>query len=150
MKKGRIFLLIILYLSVLIFTIAMQWIGMDDPQMRVTTNISTILMASVAGILFFLLYRGGKKQSPDSSENSSLQEQKIPPKERYLLFASAHGLTKRETEIGYLVLHGYSNARLAEELFISETTVKKHLTHIYEKTQTSGRKEFREKILNAG
>lgn len=33
----------------------------------------------------------------------------------------------------------------AEELFIAETTVKKHVTHIYEKCGVSGRKEWKDK-----
>lgn len=49
----------------------------------------------------------------------------------------------RETEIGILLLNDCTNLRISEELFIAETTVKKHLTHIYEKTQTDGRKSFK-------
>ena len=67
-------------------------------------------------------------------------------KEAYLLLAREKGLTRRETEIGLLVVNGYSNRRIAEELYISEFTVKKHLTNIYEKTGTSGRKELKQKL----
>ena len=37
---------------------------------------------------------------------------------------------------------------IAEELFIAETTVKKHVTHVYEKCGVSGRKELKEHWRN--
>ena len=63
-------------------------------------------------------------------------------------FVATFNLTKRETEIGFLILNGYSNARVSDELFISEATVKKHLSHLYEKTNSTGRKEFKTNICN--
>ena len=67
-------------------------------------------------------------------------------KGKYLAFANSHQLTRREAEIGLLVMNGYSNMQIAETLFIAETTVKKHLSHIYEKAGISGRKEFRQSV----
>lgn len=57
-----------------------------------------------------------------------------------------YGLTKREVEVARLLCLGCTNRQIAEELFIAETTVKKHATHIYEKMQVAGKKEFRDKI----
>lgn len=68
-------------------------------------------------------------------------------KPSYLKFAKECRLTRRETEIGIMVIGGLSNKRIAEELFISETTVKKHLTHIYEKTEIYGRKALKNAFL---
>ena len=42
-------------------------------------------------------------------------------------------LTEREREILRLVARGLSNAEISQELFISETTVKTHITHILQK-----------------
>jgi DNA-binding NarL/FixJ family response regulator len=42
-------------------------------------------------------------------------------------------LTTREREVFRLVAHGMSNPEIAQELFISETTVKTHVTHILRK-----------------
>ncbi|MEE3480963.1 MAG: helix-turn-helix transcriptional regulator [Lachnospiraceae bacterium] len=65
-------------------------------------------------------------------------------KERYLEVAQKFGLTRRELELGWLKASGLTNARIAEMTGISELTVKKHMTHIYEKAWVPGRKEFRE------
>src|SRR5687767_13568117 len=42
-------------------------------------------------------------------------------------------LTDREQDVFRLVADGLSNAEIAEELYISETTVKTHITHILQK-----------------
>jgi DNA-binding CsgD family transcriptional regulator len=49
------------------------------------------------------------------------------------------GLTKREIEILVNIFNGLKNAEIAEKLFISEITVKKHLQHIFEKIGISSR-----------
>lgn len=65
-------------------------------------------------------------------------------KDQYLRIAQQFGLTRRELELGYLKVSGFSNRRIAYMLGISEQTVKNHFTHIYEKAWVPGRKEFRE------
>ncbi|HUK95932.1 MAG TPA: response regulator transcription factor [Gaiellaceae bacterium] len=42
-------------------------------------------------------------------------------------------LSEREREVFQLIAEGLSNAEIARELFISETTVKTHVTHILQK-----------------
>ncbi len=54
------------------------------------------------------------------------------------------GLTKREREVALLAGSGLSNAEIASELFISETTVKKHLSNIYIKLGISRRGQIKE------
>ena len=68
-------------------------------------------------------------------------------KEQYLRVAEGFGLTKRELELGFLKVCGFSNRRIAYMFGISEQTVKNHFSHIYEKAWVPGRKEFRELFL---
>ena len=65
-------------------------------------------------------------------------------KENYLKKAGKFGFTKKELELGYLKVSGFSNRRIAYMLGISEQTVKNHFTSIYEKAWVPGRKEFKE------
>ena len=50
-----------------------------------------------------------------------------------------YDLTEREEEIVEMILEGLSNPQIADKAFISENTVKKHLTNIYKKTGTTSR-----------
>ncbi len=50
---------------------------------------------------------------------------------------SSYELTKREHEIMGLVNQGFSNAEIAEQLFISKGTLKKHLNNTYKKVPLS-------------
>jgi DNA-binding NarL/FixJ family response regulator len=50
-------------------------------------------------------------------------------------------LTQREIDILKLMAQGHSNKEVAEELGISESTVRKHATHLYEKLQASSARE---------
>jgi DNA-binding NarL/FixJ family response regulator len=50
----------------------------------------------------------------------------VPPRE-------LDELTERELEVFRLIARGLSNAEIAQEIFISETTVKTHVTHILSK-----------------
>ena len=52
--------------------------------------------------------------------------QPAPPKE-------LEELTSRELEVFRLIARGLSNAEIGEELFISDTTVKTHVTHVFQK-----------------
>ena len=68
-------------------------------------------------------------------------------KDQYLRVAKKYGFTRRELELGFLKVSGFSNRRIAYMYGISEQTVKNHFTHIYEKAWVPERKEFRELFL---
>ena len=50
-------------------------------------------------------------------------------------------LSNRETEILRLLSHGFSNKRIAEELYISEPTVRNYISRIYAKIGSNDRLE---------
>ena len=52
-----------------------------------------------------------------------------------------HDLTRREREILQLVAEGHSNAKLAKMLWVTEQTVKFHLSNVYRKLDVANRTE---------
>lgn len=72
-----------------------------------------------------------EEEKPQSNEALDLTE-----------MLKTYGLTKRELEIAGLIAEGKSNAEIAEKLYISETTVKKHVSNIFEKMGISRREEL--------
>ncbi len=55
---------------------------------------------------------------------------------------SINSLSEREKEVVKLIGQGYKNKRISSELCISETTVRHHLTSIYDKLGVSDRLEL--------
>ncbi len=54
------------------------------------------------------------------------------------------GLTTREIEIVKLVLGGLSNREIGEQLYIAESTVKKHMSNIFEKLGVKNREQLKQ------
>jgi DNA-binding NarL/FixJ family response regulator len=64
-----------------------------------------------------------------------------PPPAAVELEAADHDLTRRELEILRLVADGHSNSQLARMLWVTEQTVKFHLSNIYRKLDVANRTE---------
>ena len=65
------------------------------------------------------------------------------------LSLDTYNLTKREREIASLIAHGRSYKQIAETLYISERTVKKHIEHIFEKVKVNSKFELIAKVNNS-
>ncbi len=79
-----------------------------------------------------------------------ITEKKSMPEEIYSYKCS--GLTMRERDVLILICQGMKNKIIANKLFISETTVRHHLTSIFEKLNVTSRLElvvhaFKEKLV---
>jgi len=60
----------------------------------------------------------------------------------------ARALTTREKQILALVIHGLTNAQIAERLFLAESTVKSHLSSAFSKLGVSSRNEAASLVLD--
>ena len=56
-------------------------------------------------------------------------------------------LSKRETDVATLLFSGLKNAEIAEKLFVTEITVKKHLQSIYDKVGVNNRTSLINRML---
>ncbi len=90
------------------------------------------------------------EQDP-GSDNSLLfmiSIEEMPPVEvnpQHLI--DSYHLSKREIDVAGLLFSGLKNAQIADKLFISEITVKKHLQNIYSKVGVNNRTSLVNKML---
>lgn len=61
--------------------------------------------------------------------------------------AKLHSLSEREREVCKLILEGFSASKIAEKLFVSESTVRFHLKNIYRKCQVKSKQELLDSFL---
>ena len=80
---------------------------------------------------------GGDEEQEESSEKDGMT---------MYFRLRAMGLTDREAEVARLVCCGLSNKEIGQLLYISDTTVKKHMTHILEKIGCDSRESLTEKV----
>lgn len=86
---------------------------------------------ALMGILIKLILVPFSKKKNDDSINQTNKE------------APFDILSSREKEVARLAARGYSNAQIAEELFISVETVKRHMATIFEKLHITSRKALK-------
>lgn len=84
---------------------------------------------------------------PDTAQNRiqnmPQDASKVLADEEWAEKLRAQGLTAREREVAVYIRNGYSNQEIADKLYISAATVKKHTSSIYEKLQISGREQLK-------
>lgn len=100
----------------------------------------SILLALIDGIARSGRTQKGRGPSVNvegERENQSPHEQMVP-----ISSPTVSSLTKRERELVALVGEGLSNRDIAERLYISETTVRHHLTAIFDKVGVSTRQKL--------
>ena len=64
--------------------------------------------------------------------------------------AQRYGLTRREEEVLVLMMRGYTLARIGEELYVADSTMKTHSRHIYRKVGVGNRNELQELVAAYG
>lgn len=95
-------------------------------------NLRTAVRAVQSGDYWI----GGKRVTSLISALHDLTQQSLPTQ------SSSYGLTPRELEVVACIVEGYSNRAIAQQFSLSEDTVKRHLSNIYDKTGVSTRLEL--------
>lgn len=121
-----------------------------SPYSSFETCIRPLLWGALFALPFRVMQKGTKKAPPkdtygkEVSAPSSLAHPSGDNAYDTAQFLRDHGLTPREKEIALLVSRRLTNREIGETLFISEATVKKHVSHIFAKLNVSSREELRD------
>lgn len=91
---------------------------------------------AIAGCLVIIFYNSALLFTLDSTAAE------VPPPLPAADYCARYGLTQRETEVLDCILSGQSIAEIGEALFISQRTVKFHITSLLRKTGATSQKEL--------
>ncbi len=122
---------------------------MEEMVSGIIANLLTLVL-TIPTVLVFASWLKSEEMNSCSNNQEVLANDTTCPidldilRKQFVAYMINESLTEREIEVAWLIYRGYTNLQIAEELFVSETTIKKHATHIYEKLKISGRKELKE------
>lgn len=106
--------------------------------------METLLLA--VPIVVILIFYIRIQDKINRTQQRKEEEHQTVSLEAFTAYAMRYALSKREIEVAWMLYKGYTNQQMAQELYIAESTVKKHVSHIYEKMEVSGRKYYKEKV----
>jgi DNA-binding NarL/FixJ family response regulator len=117
---------------------ALRRIRADDPEARVivlTTyrNEDYIFPSLRAGARGYLLKDASREELTGAIRSVAAGESLLDPKMVDAARDNDAGLTARELEVLTLMADGHNNAQIASTLFVSENTVKTHVSNIFDK-----------------
>ncbi len=69
------------------------------------------------------------------------------PEDVAWLNVAAYGLSPREEEVIGLLVRGFTNRQISHSLFISEHTVQRHISNIFEKVGVRSRKNLLKRLF---
>lgn len=87
------------------------------------------------GFILYVICSDSKEKTDTDNISAMKTEEKKQP--------DFSCLTRREKQVAELLQKGLSNREIGEELYISETTVKRHVSNILEKLGLESRKDLR-------
>lgn len=106
-------------------------------------NDSEIIAALNAGAAGYLLKDINPEDISAAIEKASRGETYLPPEISSKVIAAMRNpgpkLTRRERDVVKLLATGASNAQIAQELFVTEATVKSHLVNVFTKLGVDSR-----------
>lgn len=101
---------------------------------------SILIFALILKYMNYEIYKG--KEMVEDYMNSGKEPEIADDLENSLsVLFERYDLTKRELEILDQLCHGKTNTQIADTLYISESTVKTHISHAYRKLGVKNRTE---------
>jgi len=146
-KRTWALVFVIVYMTVLVgllMTHVQLIVGIVERRMAMVEIV--LLVFPVFSISMLLSrWQNAEPCAPEEEKQSVSEKAAVYEYDIFAELVTADDLSEREKEVAWLIYRGFTNRQIAEELFIAETTVKKHVSHIFEKSGVSGRKELKEK-----
>lgn len=93
------------------------------------------------------LYGSLSEPAPGHSSEMVIVVEPTKPEEVAWLNVATYGLSTREEEVVKLVVRGLSNHQIAQALYISENTVQRHLSNIFEKVGVRSRRVLLKRLF---
>ena len=118
-----------------------KWAMMQWSLARGTDLQSAIKAARELDAPFYAAYAEMLTGKPSATAKSLLQQLGVADAQAAASYSSGP-LSRREREVAALVADGKTNRAIAENLFLSERTVERHLGNIFDKLQLSSRAQL--------
>lgn len=125
-----------------------KWAMMQWSLARGTDLQSAIKAARELDAPFYAAYAEMLTGKPSATAKSLLQQLGVADAQAAASYSSGP-LSRREREVAALVADGKTNRAIAENLFLSERTVERHLGNIFDKLQLSSRAQLVRWIVQA-
>ena len=107
----------------------LHWLEVQYAVRQFTTEIYIVILALIfAGVGIWFGRQTGDRAPPEQFERNDTVIRTL-------------GLTQKEIEVLSLLAEGGTNSDIAKALFVSTSTVKTHLIHIYQKLEVGRRTE---------
>ncbi len=116
---------------------------------RLADELVPLIYGSITYLLIRLL-NPERVEQPTGSENTNAMAGNpgkhalttLPDLMTINAILSAKGFSPRECHVALKIVEGISNKEIAEQLFISDATVKKHIQNMFRKCGANDRQEF--------
>ncbi|KAA3622927.1 MAG: DNA-binding response regulator [Flavobacterium sp.] len=125
MKKTIVVFTLLIIALLTLFQLSKYSVTTGNMQMEVVVAGIALLFLLIG----FLLSRRSSGETINTSEEKEIDQQKI----------QELGISSREYEILQEIAQGLSNKEIAEKLFVSESTVKTHVSNLFSKLDVKRR-----------
>lgn len=120
----------------------------DLPGWRLTESLLPMLYGSIIYLILSMVFNDSLEKVKPEETSKSIEKMR----DLTITFIAEQvfrefELTNRECHVALKLLENISNKEIAAQLYISETTVKKHIQNIYQKLGATDRNSFREIYL---